>query len=103
MLVYSNRRGMPHDINIYFDRDNKYPFMVATIERNALFKSLEGVVSFLEKEGFCSAINAKMIAEKIHKKISECQYFPGRKCRGCEYSSDSDLYDGCCLYGKNKP
>ena len=31
---------------------------------------------------------------------SGCHHFDdGRTCRGCEYSSDPDLFDGCCLYG----
>lgn len=31
---------------------------------------------------------------------SGCVHFTDRRsCRGCEYSSDPDLFDGCCLYG----
>jgi hypothetical protein len=33
---------------------------------------------------------------------NECRIFPYRtSCRDCQFSSDPDLFDGCCLYGKD--
>ena len=35
---------------------------------------------------------------------NECRIFPNRtNCRDCKFSSDPDLFDGCCLYGKDIP
>lgn len=31
-----------------------------------------------------------------------CKVFPNRtNCRDCQFSSDPDLFDGYCLYGKD--
>lgn len=31
-----------------------------------------------------------------------CKVFPDRtNCRDCQFNSDPDLFDGCCLYGKD--
>ena len=35
---------------------------------------------------------------------TRCRIFPTRtNCRDCQFSSDPDLFDGCCLYGKVDP
>lgn len=43
--------------------------------------------------------NSKKRAEQ-----NGCKVFLDRtNCRDCQFSSDPDLFDGCCLYGKDDP
>lgn len=100
MIVYSNHMGMPYNLNIFYDWDKEYPFTLETINFLRGFKTLDALLSCLARESIViSTYESKMIETKIKTAISGCPHYPGRKCRGCSYSSDPDLYDGFCLYG----
>ena len=96
MLVYSYQ-----DISIYFDRNDETPYKLEIREEKLGFHTLEELLSFL-RQGKYNEYWVRMVEEKIHVKISGCSHFPGRKCRGCSYSSDPMLYDGFCLYGRDE-
>ena len=101
MLVYSNHMGMPHNLDIFWDRDEEFPFFLETININRSFRTIDKMLAFMIEEGITSKLDARILEKEIWKKISGCPYFSGRKCRGCSYSSDPDLWDGFCLYGRD--
>lgn len=101
MLVYTNHQGMPYNLNVYYDEKDEHPFKLETIDRTMLFRTLDDLISCLEKCEITSLYHARMIKERIQKALSGCQHFPGRKCRGCEYADYPDSFDPYCMYGQD--
>ena len=99
MLVYTNKNL---NISINFNRKTQYPYSIETEDSIHHLRTLEELLSFMTQKGFTSAIGAKMIEEHIRIAITGCEYFPGRKCRGCSYASDPKQFDPCCLYGSDE-
>ena len=89
MQVYTNHMGMPHNLDIFWDRDEEFPFSLQTINIDRAFRTIDKMLAFMIEEGITSKMGARILEKEIRKKIS-----------GCPYSSDPDLYDGFCLYGR---
>ncbi|MBQ9662146.1 MAG: hypothetical protein IJV40_03205 [Oscillospiraceae bacterium] len=49
MLIYSNHRGMPNDVNVYYDPDDKYPWHLGIISGTYLFKTADELIEYVRK------------------------------------------------------
>ena len=95
MLAFSNNHGLPHCLNIYHDSDG---WTLETVTVNKRFPTLDALLSEMIQDGLATAESAESIKHAVAQKVG-CVHFPGRRCRGCEYASDPEQFDPCCLYG----
>ena len=65
MLAWSNRRGMPNDLNIYHDDSGWTLATVLTVKR---FPDLSSLLSAMVRDGITTTADAENIKKKIIKK-----------------------------------
>ncbi len=68
MLVWSNHRGMPHDVNIYRDESG---WILATVWKNKVFPTLPALLSAMVRDNIVTAEDAESIRKTIETRCKQ--------------------------------
>lgn len=71
MLIYSNGQGMPHNLNIYHNQGEEYPWKLETINHTKGFATMENLFDYLRSEGLLTDSIRNALLQKTENNAAE--------------------------------